>query len=418
MKEELRFTGLRAPSLLDSQRAALAEAEGMSLELSVDAVLAAAKERTGLDSFGPDDFIDRLQLLLDVVAWEGHTKLTQVSAFERIVGKAINRQLMFDLLQRHPEILEEEITAPILVCGLPRSGTTHLLNLMAADSRCQSLPYWEVLRPIPLLAEDALVPGEPDPRWQRAQLAWERLQRENPLAAAHHPMDPGHISEDGELQMQDFSSYVWEFSLHAPAWRDYYLAHDQTPHYAFEKTMLQILQWQRGSNRRWLLKAPQHIEQLPAIMRVFPDATVVITHRDPVASLQSIATQAAYMDRIRRVEPDPDETLAYWADRVCHLLSALVRDGEAVPAAQRFDCIYREFVGKDVETVGAIYSRAGIEMTDTARAELDAYMESHGQGHSGRIVYDLRSDFGAEPATLRQRYAEYLELFPVEAEVR
>ena len=84
----------------------------------------------------------------------------------------------------------------------------------------------------------------------------------NPYAAAHHPMDPDHISEDGELQMANFSSYVWEFSLRAADWRDYYLAHDQTPHYEYEKLMLQVLQWQRGSRRRWIVKAPQHFEQL------------------------------------------------------------------------------------------------------------------------------------------------------------
>ena len=85
----------------------------------------------------------------------------------------------------------------LIVAGLPRSGTTHLLNLIAADSRFQSMPYWQVLRPVPLLPEDAVGADGVDPRWSRTQAAWEQGQRMNPYAAAHHPMNPDHISEDG-----------------------------------------------------------------------------------------------------------------------------------------------------------------------------------------------------------------------------
>jgi hypothetical protein len=418
MGRELRFPGIREPVLSASQELALREASEVPLDLSVDAVLSASRLRTGLDGFGPEDFIERLELLLDVVSWEGHTKFAKVSTFRRIVEKAVNRQLTFDLLRRHPEILEEPIHAPIVVCGLPRSGTTHLLNLIAADRRFQSLPYWEVLRPIPLPGEDASSEGGVDPRWHHTQAAWQLQQERNPFAAAHHPMDPDHISEDGELQMQDFSSYVWEFSLHAPAWRDYYLAHDQTPHYAFERVLLQILQWQRGTRRRWVVKAPQHIEQLPAIMNVFPDAVVVVTHRDPIASLQSIVTSTTYMNRINRRAPEPEGVLAYWEDRYERLLDAYLRDVDLVPPAQLYNCDYRDFVGNDVATVERIYAQAAIEMTGTARDELHAYMDAHEQGHAGRLVYDLRGDFGVSPEELRERYAAYTEQTAVTIEVK
>jgi hypothetical protein len=243
------------------------------------------------------------------------------------------------------------------------------------------------------------------------------MQAMNPYAAAHHPMDPDHISEDGELQMQDFSSYVWEFSLWAPEWRDHYLAHDQTPHYEFEKTLLQILQWQRGERRRWIVKAPQHVEQLRPIMNVFPDAVVVFTHRDPVASLQSIATSYAYTARWREREPDADRAFAYWADRYGRLLDAYLRDVEAVPEAQRFDCLYRDFVGDGVGMVERIYATAGLDMTARSRGELDAYMADHRQGHAGRIAFDLRADFGVAPDELRERYRRYTDAVAVGVEV-
>jgi hypothetical protein len=415
--EKIRIPDLRDPALNDAQRRALEDAERVPLELTLDAVLEAASKQAQLEAFGPDDFRERMLVLLDDVRWEGHTRLAQRTTFNRMVAKATDRLLTLDLLKRHPEIRDEPIDAPLVVAGLPRSGTTHLLNLIAADSRFQSTPYWEVLRPVPLYPEDRSGPDAVDPRWRRAQAQWVEMQRRNPYQLAHHPMDPDHISEDGELQMQDFSSYVWEFSLRAPNWRDYYLAHDQTPHYGWEKTMLQILQWQRGERKRWIVKAPQHIEQLRPIMNVFPDAVVVFTHRDPVASLQSILTMRAYAGRTRERQLDLDYDLDYWQGRYGHLLDAYLRDVDLVPSGRRFDCLFHEFVGNDISTVERIYDVAGLELTVDARRELEAYMSTHRRGQAGQLVFDLRGDFGAQPEKVRERYSAYLERIPVRLEV-
>jgi Sulfotransferase family len=403
--------------LSDAERQELAAAEAVPLELTVESVLVQASREARLDDFGPDDFVERLAVLLSVIAWKGHTKLTQLSAHRRIVHKAVNRLLTVDLLKRHPEIHDQAIRAPLIVAGLPRSGTTHLLNLIAADSRFQSTPYWEVLRPVPLLPEDEVGPDGVDPRWTRCEVAWHEMLRRNPHAEAAHPFNADHISEDGELQMQDFSSYVWEFSLYAPDWRDYYYSHDQTPHYAFEKTLLKILQWQRGGVRkRWIVKAPQHFEQLVPIMNVFPDAIVLFTHRDPVASLQSIVTGrisgALRRERTRETQRDLD----YWIERYGHLLDAYLRDSQVVPPAQQFDVLFHEFIGDDVATVERIYDTAGISMTDQARAELTTYMSGHERGAHGQYVFDLRGDFGLDPAAVRERYGEYTAAIPVRTE--
>jgi hypothetical protein len=404
--------------LNESQRRALATAEQASFELTVEAVLEAASKRARLDDFGPRDFEERLEVILGEVRWEGHTKLAQWSTFNRIVNKATDRLLTLDLLKRHPEIRDEPIEAPLVVAGLPRSGTTHLLNLIAADSRFQSTPYWQVLRPVPLYPDDYPGVDAVDPRWKRTQAQWEAIVEQNPFVVSFHPMDPDHISEDGELQMQDFSSYVWEFSLRAPNWRDYYYAHDQTPHYEWEKTMLQILQWQRGERRRWIVKAPQHYEQLRPILNVFPDAVLVFTHRDPVASLQSILTMRTYGTRTREHRLDPEYDLAYWQERYGHLLDSYLQDVDLVPKERQFDCVFHEFVGNDVETVERLYATAGLEMTEQARRELTDYMATHQRGAAGQIVFDLRGDFGVDPAQVRERYREYLERMPVRLEVK
>ncbi len=418
MGGKIRIDDLRAPVLTDDQVQLMEEAERNPVELSVDAVLAAASARVGLDDFGPADFRERLQIILSGVDENDNaTALMRSTLYNKTVGAAATRLQAIDLLRRHPEIHEIEIERPIVVAGLPRSGTTHLLGLIGADTRLRSLPFWESVQPIPLPGEE---PGEGrvDPRYERAERGWERLQRLNPMMAPYHPMDPDHIHEDLELQLPDFSTYFWEWMFRQPHWRDHYLSHDQTPHYEFGKTMLKIMAWQDGVQKRWVLKCPQHFEQLGPIMNVYPDAFVVFTHRDPVASLQSIVTQIAYVIRTREKQVDPDYYLAYWVDRVQRLLEAYVRDVELVPAEQRFDVDFDAFVRDDLGMVEKIYEAAGLPLTEAARAEIEAYRDDHRRGKHGAIDHDLRRDFDADPEELRSRFAFYTERAGIPVETR
>ena len=107
---------------------------------------------------------------------------------------------------------------------------------------------------------------------------------------ALHEHSPDHACGDNELQIPDFASYQWEWMADVPRWRDYYLSADQTPHYAYGRTMLKAIAFQHPDDRRWILKGNQHSEQLPVLTRVYPDATIVMTHRDPLAILQSVLT--------------------------------------------------------------------------------------------------------------------------------
>jgi hypothetical protein len=409
---------LRGPVLTGDQQRLMAEAEASPVELREDAVLSAASQRVGLDDFGPDDFRERLRLILgEVDENDNATALVRQTFFNKSVAAASNRLQIQALLRRHPEIHDVKVERPIIVAGLPRSGTTHLLGLIGADSRLRSLPFWESLQPVPLPYEPQGPPGV-DPRWLRAAQGWERLQLVNPMMAPYHPMDPDHIHEDLELQVPDFSTYLWEWMLRMPRWRDYYLAHDQAPHYEYGKNVLKILSWQDGSKRRWVLKCPMHFEQLPAIRRVYPDALVVFTHRDPVASLQSIVTQLAYVIRTREKQVDPDWYLTYWSDRVERLLSAYVRDVRDLPSEQQFHVPFDELVRDDLAMVRQIYDAAGLPWTDAARTEIVGYLDSHARHKYGSIDHDLRRDFGIDPDELRERFSFYLDSAPVAAEAR
>ena len=407
---------LLQPRLSEAQKAALAFGAANPVALTEQAVLDAARQRTGLADFGPDDFRARLALLLD--EWNADAEMSglwRITLFGYATRYAANRLLIHDTLKRHPEIHDQRIERPIVIAGLPRSGTTHLVNLIAADSRLHSLPLWESYEPVPLPGEGPLPDGA-DPRYLRCARAWESSQAVSPLTAAMHPMNPDHIHEELELMGPDFASYNFEWIGHVPRWRDHYYASDQTPHYEYMRTVLKLLQWRRGGGGRWVLKCPQHLEQLPVLKAVFPDAVVAITHRDPVAVIQSAVTMQAYSARMQRKRVDAPRLLAYWADRVEHLLRACLADRAAWPEGQSIDVPFHRFMADDVAMVERIMAKAGLPLDERARGQIAAYMQAHPRGKEGRVIYNLERDFGVRPDDLRARFRFYFDAFPVQAE--
>jgi hypothetical protein len=382
MADLIRIDDLGAPVLNDVQRMGLDYGESKVTELTVDAVRAAATARTGLDDFGSEDFTERLGVQLgEMDADEDRTGLGRLLMFGDSVRYAANRLLVRNLLRRHPEILEIPIDRPLIVVGLPRSGTTHLVNLLAADTRFRSMPLWESYEPV-----------------------------------AMHPMEPDHVHEEIELQLSDFSSYNLEWVARAPQWRDYYLAHDQGPHYAYMKSVLQILQWYRP-RERWVLKSPQHLEQLGPLLSTFPDATIVVTHRDPVAVVQSTITMACYGARTAYRTPRPEWYRDYWTERIGVLLDASLRDRHLLPEDRTVDVYFDAYMADEAGTLEQVYRCAGLEFTDQARAEVAGYQEAHPRGREGKVVYDLRRQFSTTPDEVRARYGAYLDRYPVRIEV-
>ncbi len=415
MTETIRIPDLRDPVLDAGQRAALDYVSSLTIDFDADAMLAAACERAGHDNFGSPGFRVRLDATIDAVeADTGLGPLGRFAIHQRIVRLLTSRLLVEDLGRRYPEIAEIELPAPMIVIGLPRSGTTHLVNLIAADGRLRSLPFWESIEPCPRRADGPDRNGV-DPRFTRCARDYEAQIQMVPLLRAMHHQHPTAIEEEIELQDLDFASYTLEWLARVPRWRDFYLALDQHEHYAYLRKVLQTVTFLRGPNR-WVLKSPQHLEQIPALLATFPDATFAITHRDPVSVVQSAMTMLAYGDRMRRQAIDPEELADYWVDRVDRLLRACVRDRDLLPEARTIDVLFHEFMADDVAMVERIYDRNGLAMTRAARGDLDAFMAANRRGKYGQIAYDLRGDFGLDPATVRDRFGYYFERFPVRAE--
>lgn len=390
-----------------------------ALPLEVDSICEQASAELAAGGRAFDDFgdglpggtgwRDRMAFLLDAYASVPNLspmgRITVHTLFTQLVR---NRLLIADLLDRHPEIHDIEIVAPIIIAGLPRTGTTHLHNLLSADPGLRSLPYWESNEPVPLPTD---VPGADgvDPRWSRTAAACDFLDAAMPYFKRMHEMTPDHVHEEIQLLAVDFSSMLFETLAPIPTWRDRFLATDQTPHYEFLKVVLKVLTFLRGGER-WVLKSPQHLEQYEPIMRVFPDATVVVTHRDPVAVATSMITMISYTSRLQLDPVDPQEIGALWSDRLQRMLGAAVADRSVLPARQSMDVRFDEFMADDLATVAAIYELADQPLDDRARAAHADYLASHQRERHGGLIYDL-DDFGLDADDLRAGFAPYIDRF-------
>lgn len=399
----------RFPPEIGQLRASLADVAASLPPLEPEPLMHAAREQTGLDDFGPTDFVERLEVLCHALRNDvalGPAGL--VSANGQLTSLLRNRLLVEHELATHPQILDIEIERPIVICGLPRTGTTHLHNLIAADPALRSLPYWESLEPVlPAHERDT----DPDPRLARTDFALGVVNTAMPHFKRMHEMTVDHVHEEIQLLAIDFSTMLFETMAPLPTWRDAYLARDQTPSYEYLKRVLQVLTHLRGGFR-WVLKSPQHIEQFGPLAAVFPDATFVVTHRDPVAVTISMATMLAYSARMSFDRPDPARIGAYWSDRGERMLHACVRDRDLLPRDQTIDVRFDEFMADDVAMVEHIYAVAGQPFTADARAAMEAFMASHPRGRHGTVVYEPHV-LGIDPDERRTALRFYADRFGV-----
>jgi hypothetical protein len=415
---DIHIKDLANPEHSEFQEMALAYGETLETHFVPGEILEEACAATGLANFGPMDFMERLSVICaEWEADEGLTGLGRATLRGRLVNHAKNRLLIQDILERHPEIHDIKIDRPIIVVGLPRTGTTHLLNLLAADSRLRSMPFWESEQPVPQPGE-ALLDNGRDPRYQRCEDNWLSMQQAVPHLAAMHPMDPDHINEEIELMLPNFASYNYEWFTYSPKWRDYYLAMDQLPHYQYMETVLKIMQFLQPAEwpTRWVLKSPMHLENLPELLRVFPDATFVVTHRDPVAVIQSTLTMTAYGQRMNQKKPLIRELAQYWPERIKHMLRRCAETFHLLPKAQTIHVPFHEFMADDLGMIEKVYARAGLDLTDRAQQEMRDFIDSHPRDKGGRVVYDLKGDFGLDPDGLRKQFQFYFDAFPARPE--
>lgn len=380
-------------------------AYGATLDLSPQALMSTAVDRAGLTDFGEDGFRDRLEVLCDALDTEAAlSDAGRAVAFEQLTQHLVNRLRLQDLITRHPEILAVPVERPIIICGLPRTGTTHLHNMIAADPAIRYLPYWESLEPVP-------APGEDDPQGRRERCAagLDLVHTVMPEFRRMHDMTVDHAHEEIQLLANDIGGMLFETTFHVPRYADHYKAHDQSASYAYLKRTLQALQWQ-GGGTRWVLKSPQHLEQFPALAATFPDATFVVTHRNPAEVIQSMATMICYAARMSCEHPDPVALTRYWVERSADLLTACVRDRDVLPADRSIDIRFEDFMADEEATLAAIYAVAGQPFDDRARSAMAEFRADHPRGRHGGVIH-RPADLGLDVDQVAARLGDYQRRF-------
>lgn len=418
MPEDIRIDDLAEPrfpvGFAEGLRALEPVADALVFE--PQALIDQAIAETGLDDFGPDGWQPGLEVALKGLREDHPLSPTgKLASHGGCLAFLKNRLQLEALIRREPAILEVELLPPVVIAGLPRSGTTHLHNLLGAAPVFRSLPWWEALVPVLPEAEQP-APGEPDPRLAQAAEGLAQRDAVLPHFNAMHEMTVDHTHEEIHLLGLDFGTMFFEnMGIGAlPTYRDYYLQEDQTPHYRYLRRVLQVLTWLRGGER-WVLKSPQHLEQFRPLMRVFPDATVAVTHRDPVSTVASFSTMITYSSRTSAVKPDPVYMGRYWADRIETMLRFTTEQRDELPAEQSIDVLFHEYMGAELDTVESIYRLAGVDWGEDSRGAIEDYQASHPRGRFGRVRYDL-ADFDLDADALRERFRFYTDRFPVRLE--
>jgi hypothetical protein len=385
------------------------------IALREDALCESASRATGgLSNFGDPSFREPLGVLLRSLEREaGLSPFGRLATQRLLLQLLASRLLVEDTIKRHPEILERPVARPIIIAGLPRTGTTHLHNLISRAPELRSLPYWESLEPLPA-ARDRRRPGEPDPRVARCEQGLRFLHKVMPLFPLMHEMTWDAVHEEIQLLALQFSTMLFESSYRVPGYREWYKASDQRPAYAYLRRVLQVLQWLRGP-QRWVLKSPQHLEQLGPLIETFPDAYVVQTHRDPVRITASLCTMVAYGSRMNASRVDPREIGREWSARIEDLLRGSVEQRPLLPSAQVMDLRFHEFMKDDVASVRRVFEFAGQPWTPQAEEAIRRYMDASPRGRHGSIDYRLE-DLGLDARERRDALRFYQDRFAVPEE--
>ncbi len=379
--------------------------------LDADVLLATAVEQTGLDDFGPDDFREGLAVYCDSVAEAQLNDLGQAAVPASVVGALANRLRVVDWSTRHPEVTDEKIEAPFIVVGIFRAGTTLLSYLLEKDDRHRPLFGWE--------AQDSVPPPDPahmtdDPRIAATVAGRAMMNEINPRIQIVQNEEPDGPTECIGVLNQDFKSLVWEALTNVPSYGQWLHGTDHRSAYEYHRLVLQTLQ-SGGVRGRWSLKSPHHALHLADLTAMYPDARIVVMHRDPTVLSASVCS---LISTLTSTFSDADHTAyiaEHWTDMLQWSIDSLNGFRDANPDAQIVDVRYADLVGDPVATMERVYGAFGDELTGQARSAMQAHVDSRPKGKFGKHKYDL-DEFGLDAPALAERFAGYVERYQIPLE--
>ncbi len=382
----------------------------MARQLVADELIDEARRASGLERFDSESFREGLEILLSDVNRDTRPEPLLNRSRDAIVEALTLRLKTTGYLESHPESLQRPIERPVFVFGIPRTGTTLLSNLLAADPARRSPLTWEIDEPVPPATTATL---RTDPR------ALARLEQERKLLAAHpeagkyYRNSAIYPNECVFIMAQDFKTLRWESLGRLPAYRDWIFQTDMRSAYRYHMRFLQLLQAQAPGV--WNLKMPSHALYIPTLLEFYPDARLVWTHRDPFTATGSFCSliSVAHRGYIGRVDVEWIRENCPWqaaehANRVMDARDALGED-------RVIDVHYADLLRDPIGTMRRLYGALGDDFTAQAQTAMRAWLADNPQGKFGRHEYRL-AEFGLSPEALAPRFERYLARYDIERE--
>ena len=373
-------------------------------QLLKDASVAAG----GLADFGDDAFREGLKVLCDSLGRE--SKLSEMGVAilkQKITGQLANRLYVEDHFRRYPDIAKEDVSAPVVIVGLPRTGTTKLQRLLSRDPRFWFMYFWESQFPVPLPGESLV---QPNARIGAAREMVGMMTQAMPRLMAIHPMDADEADEEVMLMEHSFIS-AFNAYAHVPAYTAWLDRQDQGPAYAYLKRMLQFLQWQkrqRGiSGQRWVLKSPHHLLRMDALLRAFPGVQVILTHRDPVQSIPSIASFIHTLWGIYSNEASAQAAGAEWSALMNRALAHTMAVRKTAPK-QFLDVQFRDTVKQPMDVVKRVYEFIDWPLTPAVETAMREWLKLDDAQHQAGGAHDYTPEqFGLSADGIKKDFAAY-----------
>jgi hypothetical protein len=388
--------------LLFFKKEALALPSGTPM-LTLNHIINQAKHRTQLTEFGPDQFIEPLNVLINSINTEAHlTEAGEAAQTERLINALSNRLRKQHLLRTHLEIHAETVSVAVVITSLPRTGSTMLQRLLGASPLLTATHWWETIFPLPLEGETRF---EHHLRLQHARALIAMIMGAAENIETMHPMDPLAHDEDLMIVEQSFVSTMPEAMMYVPSYGAYVLSADDSWVYEELTDYLKILQWQSPARagRKWILKSPNHMQHVPRILAQFPEALMVMTHRDIV---QVMGSWFSLAESLRRADSSADvtrENVAHWIHRWRTGLQTTQRARATAP--DRFvDVAYTDLLAEPLSAATTIHTRAGLPFDAATRNALQAWLAANPRDARPSHRYAL-ADYGLDEATLRETFA-------------
>jgi hypothetical protein len=378
-----------------------------------DELITRACQRAGLDDFGGYSWREGLHLLVDSV--ESKPEVNPGGrdfVYGQFIDALWNRLRIVDYLRQHPEVSAERVKRPLVILGLPRTGTSLASYLLDQDPQRRSLLTWEAEDSVPPSTHETL---RTDPRCLKKKAELEILAEG--LKAANIPMV--HWDEaDGPtecvfVQNQDFKAYLWEAFMPNSAYADWLLETDMTSAYAYERSVLQLLQSRAPGT--WSLKMPSHAVHIEALLATFPDVRIVWAHRDPFRATTSFL-RLNYLSRaVLGCDVDTADVVSNVLRQLRAHITRPMKARERIGDDRFFDLHYSALMCDPIGVMRSLYEWAGDELTASTEQSMLDWLERNPQDRFGVQPYSLDGT-GVTRADLEPVFAEYLAAFDIELE--